>query len=175
MRCTILLALSLLGAAGLVAALDHAPAASPPVAKKAPSARPPRTEVVTVRPPADVANRQGLRQFVGVSGATAGARGLSMNLIVIPPGGAAKPHLHRGFESAIYILKGRAETRYGPGLQKSVVNQAGDFLFIPPDLPHQPRNLSTTEPVLAIVARNDPNEQESVVHYGGEAPSPARP
>jgi uncharacterized RmlC-like cupin family protein len=121
--------------------------------------------VVTVRPPADVLNRQGVRQFVGVSEKTAGAKGLSMNLIVIPPGGAAKPHSHRGFESAIYILKGRAETRYGPGLKQSVINKAGDFLFIPPDLPHQPRNLSKTEPILAIVARNDPNEQEHVILY----------
>jgi uncharacterized RmlC-like cupin family protein len=80
-----------------------------------------------------------------------------------------------GIESAVYVLKGRAETRYGPGRRKPVVDQARDFLFIPPDLPHQPANLSSTEPVLAIVARNDPNEQESVVHYGGEAPVPARP
>ena len=55
------------------------------------------------------------------------------------------------------------ETRYGERLEKSVVNQAGDFIFIPPDLPHQPINLSQDEPAIGIVARNDPNEQESVV------------
>jgi len=57
------------------------------------------------------------------------------------------------------------ETRYGPGLSQSVINEAGDFIFIPADLPHQPVNLSSTEPAQALVARNDPNEQEHVVEY----------
>jgi uncharacterized RmlC-like cupin family protein len=121
--------------------------------------------IITVRPTAETTSRQRLPYFVGISGATAGATAISMNLIVIPPGGAAAPHLHRGYETALYILQGRVETFYGPGLQRSVVNEAGDFLFIPADLPHQPRNLSATEPARAIVARNDPNEQESVVAY----------
>lgn len=62
-------------------------------------------------------------------------------------------------------MQGRVETRYGEGLKQSVVNVAGDFLFVPPDVPHQPINLSDTEPAIAIVARNDPNEQEHVVIY----------
>ena len=85
--------------------------------------------------------------------------------VVIPPGSSAKAHVHKGFESAVYLLQGRVETRYGEGLKKSVVNVAGDFIFIPPDVPHQPFNLSDTEPAIAIVARNDPNEQEHVVLY----------
>jgi len=88
-----------------------------------------------------------------------------MNMVVIPPGGAAKPHIHRGYETAIYILSGRVETHYGPRRSRSTINEAGDFLFIPADLPHQPVNLSATEPARALVARNDPNEQESVVEY----------
>ena len=56
-------------------------------------------------------------------------------------------------------------TRYGPGLAHSMINEAGDFLYIPPDVPHQPVNLSSTEPARAIVARNDANEQENVVLY----------
>jgi uncharacterized RmlC-like cupin family protein len=88
-----------------------------------------------------------------------------MNLVVIPPGGAAEPHLHKGYETAIYLLEGRVRTRYGPGLRESMINEAGDFIFIPADVPHQPINLSAEEPAKAIVARNDPNEQESVVRY----------
>ncbi len=122
-------------------------------------------EIITVRPGDTSKTRQGHRQFVGISGATAGARGLSINLVVIPPGAQAEPHRHQGYETAIYVLQGRAETRYGARLGQSVVNEAGDFVYIPPDLPHQPRNLSDTEPVLAIVARNDPHEQENVVRY----------
>ena len=121
--------------------------------------------IIAIRPETETMSRQRLPYFVGISQATTGATGLSMNLVVIPPGGAARAHLHRGYETAIYILQGRVETRYGPQLRQSIVNEAGDFIFIPADVPHQPFNLSTTEPARAIVARNDPNEQESVVDY----------
>ena len=134
--------------------------------ERGPSCADPRhADIVTVRPVGEVMTRQRLPYFIGISGATAGARGLSLNLVQIPPGGCARPHSHRGFETAIYLLRGRVETRYGPGLAKSVINEAGDFIFIPPDVPHQPFNLSDAEPVQAIVARNDANEQESVVPY----------
>lgn len=88
-----------------------------------------------------------------------------MNLVVIPPGAEAEPHSHKDFESAVYVLEGRVETRYGPGLKESVITEAGDFLFIPPDVPHQPINLSKTQAARAIVVRNDPDEQEHVILY----------
>lgn len=123
------------------------------------------TEIVTIRPETETMTRQNLPYFVGISATTTDAKGISMNLVTIPPGGFAEPHLHHGYETAIYLLKGRVETRYGKGLKQSVVNETGDFIFIPPDVPHQPHNLSTSEPVYAIIARNDPNEQENVVLY----------
>ena len=55
------------------------------------------TEIVTIRPAAATMTRQRLPNFVGVSAATAGAAGISMNLVIIPPGGAAEPHLYRGY------------------------------------------------------------------------------
>jgi uncharacterized RmlC-like cupin family protein len=122
-------------------------------------------DIVTVRPDQTTMTRQRLPYFVGISSNTAGSRQLSMNLVVIPPGGCAEPHLHRGYETAIYMLQGRVETRYGPGLSRTIINEAGDFMFIPADVPHQPFNLSSTEPALAIVARSDANEQESVEPY----------
>ncbi len=122
--------------------------------------------VVVVRPAGEMMSRQRLPYFVGISAATAGAKDLSMNLIIIPPAGSADPHLHKGYETAIYLLKGKVDTRYGHKLEKSIICEEGDFILIRPDVPHQPINLSATEPALAIVARNDPNEQESVVHYG---------
>lgn len=123
------------------------------------------TEIISVRPEATTMTRQRLPNFVGISATSAGATGISMNLVIIPPGGAAEPHLHRGYETAIYLLKGRVQTRYGPGLRQSVLHEAGDFIFIPANVPHQPINLSDTEPAQAIVARNDANEQESVEVY----------
>lgn len=121
--------------------------------------------IITVRPDAEVITKQHLPNFVGISGATAGTTGISMNLVIIPPGGAADPHVHIGTETAIYLIKGRVETKFGDGLKESVINESGDFIYIPAGLPHQPVNLSTTEPAVAVVARNDPNEQESVQHY----------
>jgi uncharacterized RmlC-like cupin family protein len=120
-------------------------------------------DIVTVRGVATGESKQALPIFPGISGKTAGAKGLSLLKVVIPPGGSAKAHIHKGFESAVYLIQGRVETRYGEGLKKSVVNEAGDFIFIPPDVPHQPVNLSDTEPAIAIVARNDPEEQEHVI------------
>src|SRR5688572_3420987 len=102
-------------------------------------------KIVTIRPDREVMTGQQLPYFIGVSDATAGAAGLSMNMVVIPPGGSAIPHMHLGYETAIYLIKGRVMTRYGEGLAEQVVNEAGDFIYIPAALPHQPVNLSDTE------------------------------
>ena len=121
--------------------------------------------VKAIRADREVLTRQNLPYFVGISGETVGARGLSMHVVVIPPGARSQPHSHQGYETAIYVLQGRVETRYGPGLAQSIVSEAGDFLFIPPDTPHEAINLSATEPARAIVSRNDPAEQDRVMPY----------
>lgn len=108
--------------------------------------------------------KQEIPYFVGVSAAI-GAKGIAMQRVEIPPGGAAKAHIHQGYETAIYIIQGQVETLYGPGLRQSVINGPGEFIYIPADVPHQPRNLSQTEPAIAIVARNDAEEQERVILY----------
>ncbi|HYC42368.1 MAG TPA: cupin domain-containing protein [Noviherbaspirillum sp.] len=121
--------------------------------------------VSAVRPDREVLTRQRLPYFIGVSAATVGARCLSMHLVVIPPGARAAPHVHEGYETAIYVLEGRVETRFGRALEQSVVSEAGDFLFIPPGIPHEAINLSETAAARAVVARNDANEQERVIPY----------
>jgi uncharacterized RmlC-like cupin family protein len=123
------------------------------------------SEVRVIRPADEVVGRQQLGYFLGISGETCGATGLAMHLVVVPPGAAAEPHFHDGYETAIYQLEGRVETRFGEGLGQSVVTEAGDFLFVPPGVPHQAVNLSRTEPAVAIIARNDATEQERVVPY----------
>jgi uncharacterized RmlC-like cupin family protein len=125
-------------------------------------------DVTAIRPEREVLTKQRLPYFVGISGETVGARGLSMHLVVIPPGARAEPHSHRGHETAIYVLDGRVETRYGARLESTVVSEAGDFLFIPPGVPHEAINLSASEPARAIVSRNDPAEQDNVVPFDGE-------
>ncbi|MBD1912172.1 MULTISPECIES: cupin domain-containing protein [unclassified Leptolyngbya] len=122
-------------------------------------------KIRTVRPNVTIDTVQRLPNYVGISEATVGATGISMNMVVIPPGAQAEPHFHKGYETAIYLLQGRVETLYGEGLKESVINETGDFIFIPAGVPHQPRNLSDTEVAIALVARNDPNEQENVQLY----------
>jgi uncharacterized RmlC-like cupin family protein len=46
-----------------------------------------------------------------------------------------------------------------------VDNEAGDFLFIEPDIPHEVHNLSDTEPVVAVVARSDADEWQNIIPY----------
>lgn len=125
-------------------------------------------EIITVRPDVSIDTIQKLPNYVGISEKTAGATGISMNIVVIPPAARAEPHYHEGFETAIYLLKGEVQTFYGEGLSKSVINKQGDFIFIPAGVPHQPLNLSSDVEAIALVSRNSANEQESVKVYDPE-------
>ncbi|HVK02369.1 MAG TPA: cupin domain-containing protein [Armatimonadaceae bacterium] len=107
--------------------------------------------------------KQGFSYFEGVSAESVGAGGICMHLLEVPPGARAKAHLHEGHETAIYVLSGRGEMWYGPNLEHHMVVSAGEFCYIPAGVPHLPVNTSETEPCVAVIARTDPNEQESVV------------
>jgi uncharacterized RmlC-like cupin family protein len=122
-----------------------------------------------LRPDREIVTKQKLPYFVGISGQTVGASGLSMHLVVIPPGARSDPHIHVGHETGIYVLEGTVRTRWGADLENEIVSQAGDFLFVPPGVPHEAINLSATEPARAVVARNHPAEQDLVEPY---APTP---
>lgn len=119
-------------------------------------------EVRVVRAGEAATSRQGLEQFHGISAESVGARALCAHLVVIPPGGRARAHRHAGHESAIYLIEGRAVVWHGEALERRVEMQPGDFLYIPPGVPHVPVNPSRTERAVGLVARTDPNEQESV-------------
>jgi uncharacterized RmlC-like cupin family protein len=106
--------------------------------------------------------KQGLDYFAGVSAETVGSRGLCMHLVELPPGAGAEPHYHEAHESAIFVLEGTAEMRHGPELEHVMRVEPGDFVYIPAGVPHQPYNPSD-QWVRAVLARTDPNEQESVV------------
>lgn len=101
----------------------------------------------------------------GLSAGNVAARQLSLNVATIPPGGVAYAHIHVEFEVMLYLLEGRVRHAYGEGLRHSVDNQAGDFIFIEPGVPHEVYNLSESEPVVAVVARSDAREWEHIVSY----------
>jgi uncharacterized RmlC-like cupin family protein len=106
--------------------------------------------------------KQGLEYFHGVSAETAGAQALCLHMVTIPPGGRARPHLHEDHESAVYVVSGEAGMWYGDGLRQHMWMRAGDFALIPANVPHLPYNPSDTTPCVGLIARTDPNEQESV-------------
>jgi uncharacterized RmlC-like cupin family protein len=115
-----------------------------------------------VRPGNSYDGKQGLSYFEGIAAETVGSSAICMHLLTMPPGVRAKAHLHESHETAIYVLSGEVHTWYGDELEELVVVKAGDLFYIPAGVPHLPANLSD-QPASAVIARTDPNEQESVV------------
>ena len=118
-----------------------------------------------IRGSGDCRGWNGIRYKAGMSAKNVGSTKLSMNVATIPPGGVALAHIHVDFELMLYILEGRVRHEYGPGLKKVVENQAGDFIYIEPGVPHEVFNLSETDPVVAVVARSDADEWQNIVPY----------
>jgi len=107
--------------------------------------------------------KQGLEYAVGISAESTGSEHIHMQLVTIPPGGRARAHKHASHETAIYALTGESGVWHGERLEHHTIVRPGDFFYIPANMPHLPYNPSTTEPVVAVISRTDPNEQESVV------------
>ncbi len=121
--------------------------------------------ITVIRASGNCRGWNGIHYKAGMSNTNVGATRLSMNVATIPPGGVAAAHIHVGFELMLYILAGRVRHEYGEGLRKVVENQAGDFLYIEPGVPHEVFNLSASEPVVAVVARSDASEWQNIVPY----------
>ena len=107
--------------------------------------------------------KQGLQYAVAISAETVGSQAIHMQLVTIPPGGRARAHKHATHETAIYALTGTSGVWHGESLEHHTTVEPGSFFYIPADVPHLPYNPSLTDPVVAVIARTDPNEQESVV------------
>jgi len=91
----------------------------------------------------------------GVSGLSAGARALGLNLVMMPPGTRGMPHYHDGQETAFYVVSGEAEVWHGADLAKRSRVRAGDFIYIPPGTPHLAVNRGDVTSI-AVAARTDP-------------------
>ena len=107
--------------------------------------------------------KQGFTYAAAISAETVGASAIHMQLLTVPPGARAKAHKHEAHETALYVLSGEVGMYYGDKLENHMTTRAGDFVYIPANVPHLPYNMSETEPATAVVSRTDPNEQESVV------------
>ncbi len=108
----------------------------------------------------------------GINAHTVGSTGLSMDLQMIPPGAVSPPHVHAGFEVALYVLSGTIIHRWGAHLEHECEASSGDMIYVLPDLPHQSLNASNTEPVKLIVARTTADGATGNVPY--DLPGPDR-
>ena len=102
----------------------------------------------------------GMNRAAAIDFARAGARKLWAGTVVIHPNAKTGPHHHGPLESVIYVVSGRARMRWGDALEFAAEAGAGDFIFVPPFVPHQEINASPTEPLQCVIVRSD---QEPVV------------
>ena len=134
----------------------------------------------------------GMNRAAAINFARAGAQRLWAGTVHIHPDAKTGAHHHGALESVIYVLRGRARMRWGDKLQWVAEAGPGDFIFVPPDVPHQEINASTSETLECVLVRSDneavvvnldiePVERPEAVHWvdpihkapGGDAEPPA--
>jgi uncharacterized RmlC-like cupin family protein len=101
-----------------------------------------------------------LHREAAVSRGSTGSEKLWAGTVTIQPGAQTGPHHHGELESVIYVLRGRAGMRWGDRLEFAAEAGPGDFIYVPPHVPHQELNASADEPLTCVVVRSD---QEPVV------------
>jgi uncharacterized RmlC-like cupin family protein len=125
--------------------------------------------IITIRGGGRRRDWNGIHYKQGMSRKNVRATNLSANIATIPPGGVAYAHVHVGFEVILYILEGKVRHEFGPGLKQVIENEAGDFIYIKPGVPHEVFNMSETEPVVAFVARSSADEWDNIIPYDRQA------
>ena len=115
-----------------------------------------------VRSGAGYTGLQGLTYAAGLTAASAGARGICMVVLTVPPGTRARAHLHRGIETAAYVIEGGIEVWSGERLEVRQALAAGDYSYVPADTPHVVLN-RTGRPCVAVVAHTAPDDQQGIV------------
>jgi uncharacterized RmlC-like cupin family protein len=109
-------------------------------------------------------SEQGSIYAPGISKETAGSQAVFLGQVTLGPRERTRAHIHEGHESAFYLLSGEnVELWTGERLQHCERAQAGDYLFIPANVPHVAVNRSARLPAVFIGVRNEPTAQESVV------------
>jgi len=121
--------------------------------------------ILTIRGGGKRRDWNGIHYKQGMSRKNVGAKSLSANIATIPPGGVAYAHIHVDFEVILYIIEGKVRHEFGEGLKQVIENEAGDFIYIKPGVPHEVFNLSDTESVVAFVARSSADEWDKIISY----------
>src|SRR5207302_301441 len=113
----------------------------------------------------------GMTRAAAITTASAGAQKLWAGTVVVQPNAKTGAHHHGELETVLYIVKGRARFRWGEKLEYAEEAGPGDFIYVPPYVPHQEINARTDEPVEAVVVRSG---QEPIV-VNLDIPSPETP
>jgi uncharacterized RmlC-like cupin family protein len=120
-----------------------------------------------VKPGADREVPRGVVGGSEISQATAGATNIYMGIFRVPAGAQSRPHYHEGCESAVYMVSGRLDVRWGERLEESVSLEPGDLVYVPPRETHILENPSDTEAAEYVVARDSPHEDSVEVPWAG--------
>ncbi len=102
----------------------------------------------------------GMQRMAAITSQSANARKLWAGTVGIQANARTGAHHHGELESIIYVVRGRARMRWGEQLEYTAEAGAGDFIFVPPWVPHQEINASPDEPLECVLVRSD---QEPVV------------
>ena len=99
----------------------------------------------------------GMLRAAAINNDIAGAQSLWAGTVEISPNAKTGAHHHGALESIIYIISGKARMRWGESLQYVSEAGPGDFIFVPPYVPHQEINASVNEPLHCILVRSGQN------------------
>jgi len=108
----------------------------------------------------NTAQTPGMNRAAAITNTNAGAQKLWAGTVVIHPDAKTGAHHHGSLESVIYVVSGRARMRWGESLEFVAEAGPGDFIFVPPFVPHQEINALADEPLSCVLVRSD---QEPVV------------
>lgn len=110
----------------------------------------------------------GMTRAAAITHARAGANKLWAGTVVVEPNAKTGAHHHGELETVLYIVKGRARFRWGEQLEFVDEAGPGDFIYVPPFVPHQEINARPDEPVQAVVVRS--GQEPIVVNLPIESP-----
>jgi uncharacterized RmlC-like cupin family protein len=102
----------------------------------------------------------GMTRAAAINYARVGAQKIWAGTVRIEPNARTGPHHHGSLESVIYVVGGRARMRWGEHLEYTAEAGPGDFIYIPPYVPHQEINALAQEPLKCVIVRSD---EEAVV------------
>jgi len=103
----------------------------------------------------NTAQTPGMDRAAAINFARAGAQRIWAGTVNIHPNAKTGAHHHGALESVIYVVKGRARMRWGERLEYVAEAGPGDFIFVPPYVPHQEINASSDAPLECVVIRSD--------------------